>query len=338
MEKIVFLEVESWEEPMLKQAFPAHTVILKEGNLESEIDPEIYNATILCVFTFTQLQKETLEKFPHLKLIVTRSTGYDHIDINYCKEKGIIVSNVPAYGVHTIAEHTFALLLAITRKIIPSVERTKRGNFSLDGLRGMELFGKTIGVIGAGNIGSVVVDIAKGFGLKVLIYSRHAKESSDPQVSYVTDLNTILGQSDVITIHVPSTPETKHLISLENLSKIKKGAILLNAARGAIVQTEAILQGLETGILSGAGLDVLEEECELREEKELLTTTYLQTCDIRTQLMNHVLLYRDDVIITPHNAFNSEESIMQILHLTIEDIQTFLNGTPQNVVTLPIQS
>jgi D-lactate dehydrogenase len=132
---------------------------------------------------------------------------------------------------------------------------------------------------------------------------------------------------------MPLTPETKHLINMQNIEKIKKGAFLINTARGAIVETQAILEGLEKGILGGAGLDVLEEECNIREERELLASKFLESCDLKTQLMDHILLNRDDVIVTPHNAFNSKESMEHILDTTIANIQGFLQGTPQNVVS-----
>lgn len=332
MEKIVFLEVEVWEDPILKEKLAGYPVVFKETKFTPEKDTDIFDATVLSTFINSQLTKENLAKFTNLKLIVTRSTGYDHIDIDYCQEKGITVCNVPAYGVHTVAEHTLSLLLAITRNIIPSVERTRRGNFSQEGLEGMELYGKTLGVVGAGNIGSVVIDIAKSMGMHILAYSRHPEEHRDEeQVRYV-NLEELLANSDVITLHVPLTPETKHMINMDNISKIKKGTILINTARGGIVETQAIVQGLEQGILKAVGLDVLEEEVDLKEEKELLTTEFLKKCDPKTDLMNHVLLNRDEAIITPHNAFNSHEAVMQILHITIDDIVGFLHGNPVNAV------
>src|SRR6266480_6173967 len=164
MAKIIFFEIETWEEPILKANFPQDEVIFSTKVLElyQEYDKNMFDAEVLSTFVFSQLTSKLLSLFSNLKCIVTRSTGYDHIDIDYCKEKGIIVSNVPQYGVHTIVEHTFALMLALSRKIVLSVERTRKGNFDLEGLQGMELYGKTLGVIGTGNIGNVVCQIALG--------------------------------------------------------------------------------------------------------------------------------------------------------------------------------
>src|SRR5207237_1547826 len=139
-----------------------------------------------------------------------RSTGYDHINIDYCKGKGIVVSNVPAYGVHTIAEHAFSLILALSRKIVPSVERTRKGNFHLQGLQGMELNGKTLGVIGTGNIGNIVCKIGLGFGMKVIAYNRHTDPELEKSGVQFVSLDELLPSSDVVTIHVPLVPETKH--------------------------------------------------------------------------------------------------------------------------------
>ncbi len=335
MAKIIFFEIETWEEPIFKANFPQDEVIFSTKVLElyQEYDKNMFDAEVLSTFVFSQLTSKLLSLFSNLKCIVTRSTGYDHIDIDYCKEKGIIVSNVPQYGVHTIVEHTFALMLALSRKIVLSVERTRKGNFDLEGLQGMELYGKTLGVIGTGNIGNVVCQIALGFGMKVIAYNRHPEEELEKLGVQFVSLDALLAQSDIATIHLPYVPETKHLINLQNIEKMKKGSLLINTARGPIVETQAILTGLEKGILSGAGLDVLEEECGIREEKELLTSAFSESCDLKTQLMDHILLNRDDVIVTPHNAFHSKEAMDHILQTTVENIQGFLAGKPQSVVS-----
>lgn len=334
MEKIAFFETEPWEETYFKDNLPQEKTQFISQTLEPFVsyDKSIFEVDILSTFAFSQLTEEILEKFSNLKFIATRSTGYDHVDLKYCHEKGILVSNVPSYGGHTIAEHTFALILALTRKLIPSVERTRKGNFHLDGLQGMELYGKTLGVIGTGNIGRIVCKIALGFGMQVIAYSRHPDQLLEKLGVRFMQIDELLAQADIVSLHIPFSQETKHLINLRNINKMKKGSLLINTARGAIVETQAILEGLEKGILAGAGLDVLEEECAMREERELLTKKFLETCDLKTQLIDHVLLNRDDVIITPHNAFDSKESMKQILQVTISNIKSFLNGNPLNVV------
>ena len=332
MAKIVFFDTEKWEEDYLNKAFAAEDIFLTGEKMDENSVSKYQDAEIISNFIYSDLSKEVLEKLPKLKFIATRSMGFDHIDLDFCKQKGIVVSNVPTYGAHTVAEHTFALMLAISRKIIPSVEQARRGNFSSEGLEGFDLEGKTLGVIGTGNIGSNVCKIGLSFGMKILAYSR----TQDSQlitngVKYVS-LDELLTNSDIITLHLPHNKETEHIINLSNLEKIKKGAILINTARGALVETEAIAKGLETGILSAAGLDVLEEEAHLREEKEFLSEEYLKNVDIKKELINHVLLTRDDVVITPHNAFNSKEAVEQINEITIANIKAFISGTPQNTV------
>jgi D-lactate dehydrogenase len=258
--------------------------------------------------------------------------GFDHIDLAACKEKGIIVSNVPTYGAHTVAEHTFALMLAVSRKLIPSVERAKKGDFSSLGLTGFDLFGKTLGVIGTGHIGKNVTSLGLSFGMKILAYCH----KEDPElvakgVKFVS-LDELLAGSDVITLHLPHTHDTEHIINSQNIEKFKKGAILINTARGALVETQAILAGLEKGILAGAGLDVLEEENALKEEREFLASEHIMKGDIQTELLDHILLTRDDVVITPHNAFNSIEALHEILETSIGNVRSYINGAPTNIV------
>lgn len=333
MSKIAFFEIKDWESEFFKEKLKGHTLYfnekpLFEGNISLTPD-----ALILSTFIYSQLSSNLLSNLPSLKLITTRSTGFDHIDIDYCKEKKITVCNVPSYGVHTVAEHTFSLILAISRKLIPSVERTKRGDHSINGLSGFELFGKTIGVIGVGNVGREVIKIANGFGMNVLAYSRHQDSHLAEDLGFqFVDLPTLLSTSDIITLHIPYNKETHHFINKTNISQFRKGSILINTARGGVVDTEAIHQGLDQGILMGVGLDVLEEECFLKEEPQLLTSEFLDKCDLKTQLLNHVLLTRDNVIITPHNAFNSEEALSEILETTVENIINFLSGKVKNSV------
>ncbi|MDO8639690.1 MAG: hydroxyacid dehydrogenase [bacterium] len=334
--KIVFFEVEKWEEEYIKKSFPNQEVLLFSDKLDEKTIEKALDAEIISTFIYSILNKEILSKLPKLKFLTTRSTGFDHIDINFCKEKWIIVSNVPTYGVNTVAEHTFALILAISRKIIPSVERSKRGDFGLEGLRGMEIYGKTIGVVGVGHIGRRVVEIAASFGMKIIAFTKNPQKNQDlkkfDSLEFVS-LDELLSSSDIITLHLPLTPETHHIINMENIGKIKNGAILINTARGGLIETQAILEALKSGVLGGAGIDVLEEECSLKEERELLTAEFLKSCDIKTQLLNHVLLTRENVVVTPHNAFNSKEALIQIIETTCENLKRFVDGKPQNIVS-----
>ena len=290
------------------------------------------DADAIGVFVFSPITAKILERFPQLKFIATLSTGYDHINLAACKSSGITVANVPTYGENTVAEHTFALILALMKKLIPSIDRARRGDFSLQGLRGADLQGKTIGVVGAGHIGLHVVRIARGFGMNVLVHDLH----QDPYVAeregfrYTPELSGLLEHADIITLHVPYMPQTHHLINMESIEHVKRGAILINTARGALVQTDALLYGLKAGILSGVGLDVLEEENALRQEG---CGSVPQECDLQTVLANHMLLNHPNVLITAHNAFNTVEALRRIMDTTADNIRAFFAGNPKNTVS-----
>lgn len=332
MAKIVFFELEKWEEEFVKNSFNNPNVLFTQDKLTLENASSFQDAEIISIFIYSSITKDLVDKLPNLKFIATRSMGYDHIDTTYCKQKGIKVAYVPNYGAHTVAEHTFALILAISRKIVPSVERARNGQFGNDGLEGFDLFGKTMGLIGTGHIGKNVANLALSFGMKVLAFSRHEdQELISKGVRFVV-MEDLLSQSDIVSLHLPHTKETEHIINMNTIQKFKKGAVLINTARGALIETQAIAQGLEQGILSGVGLDVLEEEADLREERELLSAEYLSKVDLKTQLLNHVLLTQQDVIITPHNAFNSKEALQEILTTTIANINGYVNGSPSNLI------
>ncbi|MEK7605252.1 MAG: hydroxyacid dehydrogenase [Patescibacteria group bacterium] len=330
--KIAFFEIEEWEEDFLQKKLEGHDISF-DTDLISPETPRIDNIEILSVFIYSKVDKDLLSKMPQLKMIVTRSTGFDHIDIEACKARNIIVTNVPEYGTQTVAEHTFALLLALSRKIVQSVERTQKSDFSLDGLRGFDLYKKTLGVVGAGNIGQAVIRIANGFGMDILVSSPHQDMELAQRLGFMyVDLEHLLKVSDIITFHVPLTPETKHMLNKDNISQLKKGAIVLNTARGGIIETEALLMGLEQGIVAGAGIDVLEEECFIKEERQLLTSQFLKECDIKAQLLNHVLVTKENVLVTPHNAFNSIEALLRILDVSVENVLSFVQQKTVNQV------
>lgn len=329
--QIVFFEVENWERKELESAFPQ--AIFIEEPLTKNNAQTFKNANIISTFIKSCLTKEVINELPDLKFITTRSTGFDHIDVQYCKSKNIQVSNVPEYGSNTVAEHTFALLLSLTRKIYQSVNQSKNLNFEHDQIRGTDLEGKTIGIIGVGKIGQHVMRIAKGFGMKILAYNHSQDEELIKKYDccYV-DLENLLQNSDVITLHLPYNEHTKHIINKGNILKLKKGSFLINTARGGLVETEALVDGLETGILEGVGLDVLEEEKELSEEATILTTEYKSHADLRNLIYDHILINHPKVLITPHNAFNSKESLGRITKTTLENINQYLAGKSINSI------
>lgn len=291
------------------------------------------DADVIVVFIYSTVNKEVLDLLPNLKFINTMSTGFDHIDIEECKKRSILVSNVPSYGEITVAEHTFALLLSLSRRMVESYERVKSGYFSPEGLTGFDLSGKTIGVVGVGAIGKNVIKIAKGFGMNVLGYKRTPDPKLEQELGFkITDLDTLLSSSDIVSIHLPYSQETHHLIDEEKFTIMKEGAIILNTARGAIIDTQAMLSSLGKGKLAGIGLDVCEGEPVLREEAELLSKQFNNE-QMLYVLEEHVLLSHKNVIITPHNAFNSREALHIIHDTTIENIKKFTSNASQNLVS-----
>lgn len=290
------------------------------------------DAEVISVFIYSKMTEELLSHLSNLKFIATRSTGFDHIDLDTCEKNQILVSNVPYYGENTIAEHTFGLILALSRNIHKSYIRTIRNDFSIEGLKGFDLKKKTLGVVGAGRIGLHVIRVAKAFGMDVLAYDVKKDQFLADVLGFTyVSLEDLLAQSDIISLHVPYNTHTHHLINKDNIRLIKKGAILINTARGGIVDTEALLEALDQGILSGAGLDVLEgEELILEDKRMVYDSSDLET--MTNLVKDHILLSKDNVVFTPHIAFYSQEALERIIDTTIENIAAFCLGSKLNVV------
>ena len=300
--------------------------------------PEYRNddAEMLAVFVNSHIGKDELERFPKLKFIAARSTGYDNIDLAEAVRRGITVSNVPTYGENTVAELAFALLLMVSRKMYDAYKQVEQdGNFSKAGLTGFDLKGKTIGVVGTGHIGAHSVKIAKGFDMEVIAYDPFPKPDLEKELGFkYVSLDELFAASDIITIHVPYLPATHHLIGMGNVGKIKRGCVLINTARGQIVETDALVHGLKDGTFLGAGLDVLEEENYMGDETALLFQEHPNAESLKTVLGNHYLIDHPRVIITPHNAFNTREAITRILDTSLDNIKSFATGTPKNIVAV----
>lgn len=332
--KIAFFETEPWEADYLREKLPGHILSFTEERIDAEHMPIETDADAISVFTNCKIDKTIIDALPNLKFVTTRSTGYDHLDLLSLAEKNIPVSFVPSYGENTVAEHAFGLLLNISRKICQSYDRIREdGSFELDGLQGFDLMGKTIGVLGTGKIGRHSIQIAKGFGMNIVAYDAYPNEAMATELGFkYLPLEELLVASDVITIHVPELPTTHHMINMSNIALIKRGAILINTARGSIVETAALVRALNEGILGGAGLDVLEEEVPTKDEREFLTSGKTSGHDLLTVLQNHLLIDMPNVIITPHNAFNTKEALQRILDTTIGNINKFAEGAPQNLI------
>jgi D-lactate dehydrogenase len=331
--KISFFEMEEWHRNYLVEHAPPHWDLqVFTESLRPATAALARDAVVVSTFIYSEVNSDLIDQVTCLGLVATRSTGYDHIDVEACRKRSILTSNVPRYGENTVAEHAFGLILSLSRKIYQAYQRTTKLDFSLTGLRGFDLKGKTIGIVGAGAIGLHVIRIAKGFGMDVLAYDAHEQPLLAEVLGFrYTSLPELLSNSDVISLHVPLIPATHYLINEETIRLIKRGAILINTARGAIVETGAIVTALNEGILAGAGLDVLEGEESIKEEAQLLGQT-LSVEKLRAIVQSYALLHRDNVIITPHLGFYSVEAEERILDTTIENIEGFLQGEPRNVV------
>ncbi len=328
--KIAFFEIENWEAEYIKRQVESDKgqvdLFFSKEKLNKDNYPPQVDFDAISVFVGSKIDEPVLAALPNLKLITTRSTGFDHIDLAAAKAKNIKIGYVPGYGDNTVAEFVFGLILTLSRKIFEGVDRLKEtGKFSYDGLRGFDLNGKTIGVVGTGRIGRFVIKIAQGFGMNVVAYDAFPNEQLAQEMNFkYAPFDELLASSDVITLHVPYLESTHHLINSQNISKIKKGALLINTSRGPVVETAALVKALNDGILGGAGLDVLEEEGVIQDERQLLLYGHPEEHDLKTVLANHVLIDMPNVIITPHNAFNTTEALQRILDTDIENIKNFL--------------
>jgi D-lactate dehydrogenase len=332
--KIIIFEAEPWEQDAFLDFKKDKDIILLQDKLTRENVEKYSNAEIVSTFIYSDLHCDVLTKLPKLKLIATRSTGYDHIDVDYCRDNGIEVCNVPEYGENTVAEHVFALLLGISHHLVEAVNRTRRGDFTLAGLRGFDLKGKTLGVVGTGNIGQCVIQIANGFGMDVVAFDVREDQALAKRLNFTyLPMDDLLGRMDILTLHVPANEKTYHLISDDQFAKMKDGVVIINTSRGSVLHIEALARALAIGKVTAAGLDVLPDEPTIREESELLHSFYRQEHNLQTLLADSVLLRLRNVIITPHSAFYTKGAIYRIINTTIENITAFLAGKPQNLVS-----
>lgn len=328
-EKGIEAELFFSEEILDKDHLPAPRPRGQEAGLPPKRDFDV-----ISIFTDSQIGSEVVEIMPNLKHIAVRATGFDNVDLAAANARGIQVSNVPSYGENTVAEFAFGLILNLTRKIFQCVDQIKEsGSFEVDKLTGFDLAGKTLGVVGVGRIGRHVVKMAKGFDMKVLGFNKTKDEKLAAELGFsYTSLEDLLEESDIVTLHVPYTKETHHLMGEKEFALMKPGAILVNTSRGAVVDTAALVAALKNGRLGGAGLDVLEEEGVVKDEMEFLRKGRSEEHNLKTILANHVLINMPNVLITPHNAFNSREAFERILNTTVGNIKSFLDGTSVNLV------
>ena len=278
----------------------------------------------VCAFVNDDVSAPTVDALNKLgiKIIAMRCAGYNNVDIRYAQDK-IPVVRVPAYSPHAVAEHAMALLLTLNRRIHKAFLRTRDFNFSLNGLTGFDLYGKTVGVVGTGNIGSAFIDICRGFGMKVLAYDVFPNLDG---VEYV-DMETLLERSDLISLHCPLTPSTRHIINAKSIDKMKKGVFIVNTSRGALIDSEALLYGLLNEKLGGACLDVYEEESDLFYEDNSATI-------VKDDILSR-LICLPNVIVTSHQGFLTGEALTNIASTTLENISEFFaDGSLDNQILM----
>jgi D-lactate dehydrogenase len=311
MTSIHFFDVNQHDATLLKDII-AKDLPGAQATFHQELASPHPDAMVISPFVSSKVTAEMIAAMPKLKLIACRSTGYDNIDLAAAAEHGITVCNVPSYGENTVAEYAFGLLLALTRKIPQAIAQLQAGNTSHDQLQGIDLAGKTLGILGAGRIGCRMAQIANGFGMKVITYDTRPNPARAEQYHFRYEpLDTVLRTADILSLHLPNLPETKHLLSAAALTKLKPGAILVNTSRGEVVETGALIEALTTNRLSGAALDVFEGE---------------------NNLGPSTLQKLPNVVLTNHNAFNTAEAVARIHQTTIQNIAAFLKGEPQNEV------
>ena len=300
-----------------------------------EIDKLDPKTEVLGIFVESKIDKKVFAKLPNLKMIAAFSTGFDHVDLKEAKKKKVAVCNVPTYGENTVAQHTMAILLAISKKIFQSTKRVKEGNYDYHGLRGFDLRGKTVGIIGTGHIGYYMIKMLSGFEVNVIAYDPFPNEKLTKELNfkYVT-FNKLMAQSDIVSLHVPLLPETTRMINKRNIKKMKPGVIIINTSRGGLIEPEALVWGLETGHVAAAGVDVLEEERYIS-HPECLLESDCKSEDVKDSLMENIIIDHPNTIVTPHNAFNTTEAIKRIIDTSVENVKAFAKGEPQNDVTKP---
>ena len=321
--RIAFFEISGWQQQELAGMLREHSCIYSPARIQDADLREVANVEAVGVFIYSRVDKALLARLPSLQLVATLSTGFDHIDVAACRARGIAVCNVPTYGENTVAEHTFALMLSLARNIHKSYVRVLRGNYSRDGLMGFDLKDRTLGVIGAGHIGQHVIKIARGFGMRVLASDTRQDHFLAELLGFeYVPVDELLAKADIVSLHMPYSPATHHFLNAERFAKMRRGALLINTSRGGLVDTTALIAALDDGRLGGAGLDVLEGEQYMEEEQDLLRTEQPPEV-LRSLLQDHILLKREKVVLTPHNAFNSREALLRILRTSADNINSF---------------
>lgn len=299
----------------------------QEARLNLQTAALAAGCAVVCAFINDELSAAVLERLAAggTRLITLRSAGYNHVDLQAAQRLGLAVVRVPAYSPHAVAEHAAALVLALNRRLPRAFNRTREGDFSLHGLTGFDLHGKTVGVIGAGKIGLCFARIMVGFGCQVLLQDPYPISGLAELGARQVELGELIASSDIISLHCPLTEDSHHLIDTRRLARMKRGAMLINTGRGALVDTPALVEALKSGQLGYLGLDVYEEEAELFFEDR--SDLPLQD-DVLARLLSF-----PNVIVTAHQAFLTHEALAAIAHTTLDNVAAWAAGVPVNQVT-----
>ena len=318
MKKVAFFDTKPYDRTWFDALGKNYEITYFEEKLNHHTAKFTDGFDAVCAFVNDRVNALAIERLYNngVQLIAMRCAGYSNVDVKAAFQKLHIV-RVPAYSPHAVAEHTMGLLLTLNRRLHKAYNRTREFNFSIVGLTGTDLYGKTVGVIGTGKIGRTFIDICRGFGMRVLAYDKFP--AKDSELDYV-ELDTLLRESDVISLHCPLTPDTRHILNRDAFSKMKKGVFILNTSRGALIDSEALLDALNSRTVGGAGLDVYEEEANLFYEDRSDTIIHDDTLAL--------LVSRPNVILTAHQAFLTEEALHNIAEETIKNLDAFFSGAP----------
>lgn len=315
---------ESFTQASASRALELH---FQSARLTPDTAPLAQGFEVVCAFINDDLGAEVLQRLASggTRLIALRSAGYNHVDLAAAAHLGLTVVRVPAYSPHAVAEHAVALILALNRRLHRAYNRTREGDFTLHGLTGFDLHGKTVGVVGTGQIGAAFARIMAGFGCQLLAYDPYPNPELLALGARYLELPELLGQARIISLHCPLTEHTRHLINAESLARLQPGAMLINTGRGALVDTPALIDALKSGQLGYLGLDVYEEEAQLFFEDR-------SDLPLQDDVLARLLTF-PNVIVTAHQAFLTREALEAIAATTLENIARWAAGDAQNTVT-----
>jgi D-lactate dehydrogenase len=325
MIEIAVYDTKTYDREFLARAASGEHILWRfhEFRLSADTASAAQGAKAVCIFVNDQADRACLEALAalHVKLIALRCAGHNNVDLNAASELGIAVVRVPAYSPHAVAEHAVGLLLSLNRKIHRAYNRVRELNFSLSGLVGFDIHGKTVGILGTGRIGRIAAQIFRGFDANVIAYDPiPMTDWADSYHVHYTDLNTVLATSDILSLHLPLVTETLHLLNSQTIAATKPGVFIVNTSRGKLIDTTALIAALKSGHVGGVALDVYEEE-------EGIFFQDLSGQVLLDDELSHLLIF-PNVLITSHQAFLTYEALSEIARVTIKNIIQFENSEP----------